>query len=80
MPALIHCGFGALLGARGTAKQFTREGVLNHAEHPEKMLIAHLGAGFNADSAVQNCEALADESPRWRSKFGVVARQHGRAL
>ena len=63
MPAPIHCGFGALLGARGTAKQFTREGVLNHAEHPEKMLFAHLGAGFDADSAVQNCERWPMNQP-----------------
>lgn len=80
MPALIHCAFRRPSGRAGDAKLFTQEVVLNHAEHPEMLLFAHLRAGFDADSAVQNCEALDDESPRWRSQFGVVPRQHGRVL
>ena len=69
-----------LLCPRGSAELFSGEGVLDHPEHPEEMLLGHLGAGFDAHSVAQTCEALADESTWWRSGFGVVPRQRGRVL
>src|SRR5665647_1291891 len=69
-----------LLCARRTAELFSGEGVLDHPEHPEEMLLGHLGAGLDAHSVAQAREALADESTWWCSRFGVVPRQRGRVL
>jgi hypothetical protein len=80
MEALIDASPDALriwrlLCARRTAELFSGEGVLDHPEHPEEVLLGHLGAGFDAQPVAQACEALADESPWWRSGFGVAPRQ-----
>ena len=63
------------LRPRGTPELFSGEGVLDHSDHPEEVLLGHLCAGFDPHSVAQNCEDFADESTWWCAGFGVLPSQ-----
>jgi hypothetical protein len=47
----------------GVGQAVLQWAVLDHPEHSEEMLIAHVGVRFDADSFAENDEAPADEPP-----------------